>query len=187
MAKAFEIVLVDDGSSDRTFHMLREIAAVDSRVTVVRLRRNFGQTSPWRPASIMLAANTSSPWMATCSTIPPTFRCSWKRSPKATTSSADGAKTASTISGCAAFLPLRQLADGEVQRRGYPRLRHDIQSLSPRHSGAGSALRRVAPLHSGAGLVARRVHLRSAHLAMSTVSAGFRTTASRERSAYFSI
>src|SRR3979490_3537355 len=43
--ETFEIVLVDDGSADRTFHMLREIAAVDSRVTVVRLRRNFGQTS----------------------------------------------------------------------------------------------------------------------------------------------
>ena len=43
--ETFEIVLVDDGSSDRTFAMLREIAAVDSRVTVVKLRRNFGQTA----------------------------------------------------------------------------------------------------------------------------------------------
>jgi len=42
---SFEIVLVDDGSSDRTFALLREIAAVDSRVAVVKLRRNFGQTS----------------------------------------------------------------------------------------------------------------------------------------------
>src|SRR6478672_6053978 len=44
-AETFEIVLVDDGSSDHTFAMLREIAAVDSRVTVVKLRRNFGQTA----------------------------------------------------------------------------------------------------------------------------------------------
>src|SRR5246500_1666974 len=43
--ESFEIVLVDDGSSDHTFHLLRQIAGVDSRVTVVRLRRNFGQTS----------------------------------------------------------------------------------------------------------------------------------------------
>src|SRR5919201_4929194 len=43
--ESFEIVLVDDGSSDQTFAMLREIAAVDSRVTVVKLRRNFGQTA----------------------------------------------------------------------------------------------------------------------------------------------
>ena len=43
--ESFEIVLVDDGSADHTFAMLREIAAVDSRVTVVKLRRNFGQTA----------------------------------------------------------------------------------------------------------------------------------------------
>ena len=44
-AESFEIVFVDDGSSDETFSLLRQIAGVDSRVTVVRLRRNFGQTS----------------------------------------------------------------------------------------------------------------------------------------------
>jgi glycosyltransferase involved in cell wall biosynthesis len=42
---SFELVLVDDGSSDRTYKLLEEIAAVDSRVLVVKLRRNFGQTS----------------------------------------------------------------------------------------------------------------------------------------------
>ncbi len=41
----FELVLVDDGSRDRTYRLLEEIAAVDSRVLVIKLRRNFGQTS----------------------------------------------------------------------------------------------------------------------------------------------
>jgi glycosyltransferase involved in cell wall biosynthesis len=41
----FELVLVDDGSSDRTYKLLEEIAAVDSRVMVIKLCRNFGQTS----------------------------------------------------------------------------------------------------------------------------------------------
>jgi glycosyltransferase involved in cell wall biosynthesis len=41
----FELVLVDDGSNDRTYKLMEEIAAVDSRVLVVKLRRNFGQTS----------------------------------------------------------------------------------------------------------------------------------------------
>jgi glycosyltransferase involved in cell wall biosynthesis len=41
----FELVLVDDGSSDRTCKLLEEIAAVDSRVLVIKLCRNFGQTS----------------------------------------------------------------------------------------------------------------------------------------------
>src|SRR5436305_5164742 len=43
--ESFEMVLVDDGSRDGTFQLLREIAAVDSRITVVKLRRNFGQSS----------------------------------------------------------------------------------------------------------------------------------------------
>jgi glycosyltransferase involved in cell wall biosynthesis len=42
---SFEMVLVDDGSNDRTYKLLEEIVAVDSRVLVVKLRRNFGQTS----------------------------------------------------------------------------------------------------------------------------------------------
>jgi glycosyltransferase involved in cell wall biosynthesis len=42
---SFELVFVDDGSRDRTYRLLREVAAVDSRVVVIKLRRNFGQTS----------------------------------------------------------------------------------------------------------------------------------------------
>ena len=45
VGESFELVLVDDGSRDRTYKLLEEIAAVDSRVLVVKLRRNFGQTS----------------------------------------------------------------------------------------------------------------------------------------------
>src|ERR1700758_5341380 len=44
-SESFELVFVDDGSTDLTFHLLSEIAAIDSRVLVVKLRRNFGQTS----------------------------------------------------------------------------------------------------------------------------------------------
>ena len=41
----YQVVFVDDGSSDRTCALLREICANDSRVVAVRLRRNFGQTT----------------------------------------------------------------------------------------------------------------------------------------------
>jgi glycosyltransferase involved in cell wall biosynthesis len=41
---SFELVLVDDGSNDRTYRLMEEIAAVDSRVLIIKLRRNFGQT-----------------------------------------------------------------------------------------------------------------------------------------------
>jgi glycosyltransferase involved in cell wall biosynthesis len=41
----YELVFVDDGSRDKTPEILDEIYENDSRVCVVRLRRNFGQTA----------------------------------------------------------------------------------------------------------------------------------------------
>ncbi len=41
----YELVFVDDGSSDRTPLQLRDLAALDPRVVGLRLRRNFGQTA----------------------------------------------------------------------------------------------------------------------------------------------
>jgi glycosyltransferase involved in cell wall biosynthesis len=41
----FELILVDDGSLDGSLGKLREIAAADERVKVIRFRRNFGQTA----------------------------------------------------------------------------------------------------------------------------------------------
>ena len=42
---AYEIIFVDDGSVDGSHACLEKLAAGDSRVKVVRLRRNFGQTA----------------------------------------------------------------------------------------------------------------------------------------------
>jgi polyisoprenyl-phosphate glycosyltransferase len=39
---AYEIVLVDDGSTDRTVELLKVHAAADPRIVIVRLSRNFG-------------------------------------------------------------------------------------------------------------------------------------------------
>jgi glycosyltransferase involved in cell wall biosynthesis len=41
----YEILFVDDGSSDGTFKVLKELAEADHRVKVVRLKRNYGQTA----------------------------------------------------------------------------------------------------------------------------------------------
>lgn len=40
----YELIFVDDGSADNTLEMIKAIAAKDSRVAAVELRRNFGQT-----------------------------------------------------------------------------------------------------------------------------------------------
>jgi glycosyltransferase involved in cell wall biosynthesis len=41
----FEMVFVDDDSSDSTTELLLETAARDSRITVIKLKRNYGQTA----------------------------------------------------------------------------------------------------------------------------------------------
>ena len=45
LKKSCEILLVDDGSQDQTFAVLRRFHEQDSRVRVIRLKRNFGQTA----------------------------------------------------------------------------------------------------------------------------------------------
>jgi len=40
-----EVIIIDDGSKDRSFALLSEMAAKDPRFTIIRFRRNFGQTA----------------------------------------------------------------------------------------------------------------------------------------------
>ena len=43
--RLYELLFIDDGSSDGTFRLLKELQAGDPHVRVVALRRNFGQTA----------------------------------------------------------------------------------------------------------------------------------------------
>lgn len=45
LGKSAEVIFVDDGSTDRSLQILKEIAAEDDRVRVISLRRNYGQTA----------------------------------------------------------------------------------------------------------------------------------------------
>ncbi|MCB0828656.1 MAG: glycosyltransferase, partial [Solirubrobacterales bacterium] len=40
----WETLVVDDGSTDKTFEMVEELAQTNDRVWAIRLRRNFGKS-----------------------------------------------------------------------------------------------------------------------------------------------
>lgn len=44
LGKSYEIILVDDGSRDKSFSILQKMAEADPALTLIRFRRNFGQT-----------------------------------------------------------------------------------------------------------------------------------------------
>jgi glycosyltransferase involved in cell wall biosynthesis len=43
--RPYELILIDDGSTDNSFEIMARIQAMDPRVRVIRFRRNFGQTA----------------------------------------------------------------------------------------------------------------------------------------------
>src|SRR5215467_13610572 len=43
--RSYEIIVVDDGSTDESYEILARQQAVDPHLRVIRLRRNFGQTA----------------------------------------------------------------------------------------------------------------------------------------------
>jgi glycosyltransferase involved in cell wall biosynthesis len=45
LEQSYEIIIVEDGSTDRSFEMLKGLHAQDKRLKVIRFRRNFGQTA----------------------------------------------------------------------------------------------------------------------------------------------
>jgi glycosyltransferase involved in cell wall biosynthesis len=45
LGRPYEILIVDDGSTDESFAILSRLQALDTHLRVIRLRRNFGQTA----------------------------------------------------------------------------------------------------------------------------------------------
>jgi glycosyltransferase involved in cell wall biosynthesis len=45
VGREYEILFIDDASTDRTFELLGNLVEIDGHLKVIRLRRNFGQTA----------------------------------------------------------------------------------------------------------------------------------------------
>lgn len=45
LGRPYEILFIEDGSTDTSFAVLKKIQAQDSRIKIIRLRKNFGQTA----------------------------------------------------------------------------------------------------------------------------------------------
>jgi glycosyltransferase involved in cell wall biosynthesis len=45
LSQTWEVIFIDDGSTDSTYRTLEQLHAQDGNVQVIRLRRNFGQTA----------------------------------------------------------------------------------------------------------------------------------------------
>jgi glycosyltransferase involved in cell wall biosynthesis len=45
ITRRYEILFIDDASTDRSFELLANLVETDNRLKVIRLRRNFGQTA----------------------------------------------------------------------------------------------------------------------------------------------
>ncbi len=58
IGKEWELIFVNDGSSDKSFAVLNEVATEDSHVKVIHFRRNFGQT-----AAMMAGFDFASGWV----------------------------------------------------------------------------------------------------------------------------
>ncbi len=42
--KSYEIIFIDDGSTDRSYEILKSLKGKDKNIKIIKLRRNFGQT-----------------------------------------------------------------------------------------------------------------------------------------------
>lgn len=45
--KTYEIIFIDDGSTDNTFQEMLKLRALDKNIKIIKFKKNFGQTAAW--------------------------------------------------------------------------------------------------------------------------------------------
>ena len=95
MNKPYEILFIDDASTDRSFELLANLVETDGRLKVIRLRRNFGQTAALSAGFDEAQGDVIISMDGDLQHDPEDIPALLAKSKKATTSPAAGAKTAS--------------------------------------------------------------------------------------------
>ena len=72
--KDYEIIFVDDGSNDKTYGNLLEIQQNDHHLKIIKLIKNFGQTSALQAGIDFQKGNLSLQWMVIYRMILKTYR-----------------------------------------------------------------------------------------------------------------
>lgn len=74
---AYELIFVNDGSSDQSLAILERLSASDRAVKVVSFSRNFGHEAAMIAGLDYSSGMESSAWTQTCSIRRNAFRSSW--------------------------------------------------------------------------------------------------------------
>ncbi len=156
LRRPYEIIFVDDASTDRSHELLANLVQTDQHLKVMRLRRNFGQTAALSAGFHEARGKIVIAMDGDLQHAPEDIPALLPKSTKATISPAAGAKNGSITRSPARFPRDCQLADVEGLRHRSARFRHHLQGLSRGSSEGRASLRRTASLHSRAGEFLRR-------------------------------
>src|ERR1700723_1035531 len=152
-----EFVYVDDQSSDATPQILAEIAEEDPRVAVLRLKRNYGQTTALAAGFDYASGDVIISMDGDLQHDPADIPTLLETLDATGCDIVSGWRQKRGDNFILRRVPFAgsELDDGQAFRGGDPRLRHDFQGLSPRDDQGCSVVRRNAPLYSGAGRMER--------------------------------
>lgn len=71
---SYEIIFVNDGSTDHSWDVIEELSKKDSNVKAIKFRRNYGKSPALYCGFKKHRATWSSPWTPTCRTRPTRYR-----------------------------------------------------------------------------------------------------------------
>ncbi len=154
--KPYEIIVVDDGSKDRSFGLLAEQTQRDRHLIVIQLRRNFGQTAAFAAGfnNARRCRDYDGRRLAERPRRHPAADGEDRRGIRHCQRLAQG--PAGPFPGPPPAVDDRQPSDLQRHGRAPARLRLFAQSLPPRCVAACAPLWGIAPLHPCAGKPGRR-------------------------------